>query len=160
MARTTTRHIAAAVALALSSTGALAGAQSISFTNCRSGTATVLTRSPDLTLMAVEHTGVHTGFRVKTFENNTNHCVGTIKLVAGTRSGHGFCRNVDPEGDETYVEWRIANGEASWQFIGGTGKWQGIRGGGTSRDTVTGRPVIDGTYQGCVHVTGEYTLAE
>ena len=155
-----TRRAAAAMALALAGTGALADGRSISLMNCRSGTTTVLTHSPELTLMAIEHTGVHSGFRLKTFENNTNHCIGTMRISAGERQGNGFCRNVDPDGDETYVEWNIIDGEGTWSFIAGTGKWRGIRGGGESRSIVTGTPVRDGTYQGCVRITGEYTLPD
>lgn len=152
--------LALALALALAGSGALAGGQSISFENCRSGTITLLTRSPELTLMAVEHTGIHTGYRRKTFENNTNHCIGTMRIAAGERSGNGYCRNLDPDGDETYVEWRIDGDAATWAFIGGTGKWRGIRGGGEYRDLVAGPPIQEGTYQGCVRVTGQYTLPD
>lgn len=148
----------ACLGMALSTTMYAEDERRIDFMNCRSGTADVLMKSEAFTLMAIKHTGVHVSYFADSFDNNSNHCVGTIKISNGVREGNGYCTNIDPDGDITISEWSQKGEVRTWSFVHGTGKWQGITGGGQYEPLPPAHPVKKGTYQGCVDVTGTYQL--
>ena len=148
-------------------TGALISASPVSaeqkpvdFMNCRSGTLSMVMKTPEVSVFALDHKGVHVAYLIDSFNNNTNHCVGTIAINKGQRSGHGFCKNVDPDGDMSLVKWEIQGEAQNWSFIHGTGKWKGITGGGQWKNLAATQSVAEGTYQGCVKITGAYELPE
>lgn len=150
--------VAAGLGVALSAPVYGADERRVDFMNCRSGTTEILVKSETFTLLAIEHMGVHVSYFADSFDNNANHCVGTIKISDGIREGNGYCTNVDPDGDITVSAWAQKGDVRTWSFVHGTGKWQGITGGGQFEPLPPAHPVKEGTYQGCVDVTGTYRL--
>jgi hypothetical protein len=63
-----------------------------------------------------------------------------------------------PNGDVNVVEWDGAANDGKWQFLSGTGKWENIKGGGTWKVIQRPKPIVEGTFQGCMTITGTYEL--
>ncbi len=129
-------------------------------TNCFAGTVTMLSASKELTVFSTESNGItQSHLENKAFNDDTTHCVGILRKMAGESVLVGYCKYMDPDGDFTIGQYRQKGTEAGkWEFLQGTGKWQGITGGGTYRVVTKGKPIMPGTFQYCSRATGTYTL--
>ena len=61
---------------------------------CRSGVLVTLAKTDDTFIYSVDHRGVMLAQDpAKTFDNFTHHCVGSIAVIRGARSGSGTYQN-------------------------------------------------------------------
>jgi hypothetical protein len=129
---------------------------------CRAGTVTGLAKTDDMVSYAIDHRGVVLAQGDnKAFDNQTQHCVGSVTIIRGVSSGSGYCRNVDPAtGDFVLVEWSGSGkpGIGTFRYVYGTGKWKGISGSGEYQPLAATRPIGAGTYQNCIRATATYTV--
>jgi len=97
----------------------------------------------------------------KLFDNNTFHQVGVLKGVGGKWSWHGFYKAQRPDGD--FIIWEFSGdselGNTS-KAIYGTGKFKGVKGEAKSKPITKGKPIVQGTEQGCLQVVGWIELAK
>ncbi|MGH8222038.1 MAG: hypothetical protein ACREQZ_03605 [Woeseiaceae bacterium] len=154
-----TKALAPVMLLAVCSyAGSAAAQQSFSALVCRAGTITGIAKAQDLVVFGIDQRGIILADdAAKTFDNNTQRCIGSIAVIRGKSSGGGFCRSVDPaSGDTTISEWTSAEkpGTGTFKYLSGTGKWKGITGGGDYHTAAVTRPIDEGTYQNCVRVKG------
>ena len=80
--------------------------------------------------------------------------------MAGQRTGLGYHKFTDPDGDFVIVETATVPGEteSNVRFLQGTGKWKGIKGSGKVRAITLDKPIKPGTNQGCGRWTGTFEL--
>ena len=131
--------------------------------SCRSGTATVLSGSKELTVYSYELKGIDLGSNEdKTFENFTHRCMGVSRVVGGEVLSDGYCKYMDPDGDYFIVHFSGPTGPKAcpWTFLQGTGKWEGIKGGGTAQQFTKGKEIAEGTFQFCSKIEGTYELPQ
>jgi hypothetical protein len=135
----------------------------VNLISCRSGILKTLSASKELTIVSIDSKGIDRGTKGNmTFDNFTHRCMG-ISLIKGgeaERLTKGYCKYMDPDGDYFIVSWDglIGKTPLPWEFIHGTGKWKGIEGGGTVIPITRGKPIVKGTSQYCIEVTGTYEL--
>ena len=131
--------------------------------SCRSGTTTMLTASKELVVFSFELKGIDQDLNEdKVFENYTHMCVGTIRILGGERISKGYCKYMAPDGDFFIVSFDGPSGgkPLPWEYIYGTGKWKGIKGGGTAKTTTMGKPIVEGTFQTCMEISGTYEVPQ
>ena len=149
--------------LALLATMANAEEKSINIVSCRSGTTTMLTASKELVVYGYELKGIDQDLNAdKIHENYTHMCVGSARILAGERLTKGYCKYMAPDGDFFIVSYDGLMGKEPlpWEYIYGTGKWKGVTGGGTVKAITRGKPIVEGTFQYCIEVTGTYNLLQ
>ena len=135
-------------------------AESYDLTNCNASTITTLSASDELTVLAIDAKGIaRSNTTNKAFDNSTYQRVSVVSITGAQRSGTGYCKFMDPDGDfivgvQTFKD---ASG-GSWKFLQGTGKWKGITGGGEFVVLTSGKPIVGGTAQGCARATGTYEI--
>ncbi len=80
--------------------------------------------------------------------------------MAGQRTGLGYHKLMDPDGDFVILETTRTPGETegNCKFLQGIGKWKGIKGSGKVRAITLGKPITPGTDQGCGRWTGTFEL--
>jgi len=126
---------------------------------CRSATITNFQNSKELVIMTIELKGVLQSKSNSEILNNVSEmCAATYKKAGDETTQRGFCKYMYPNGDINVVEW---DGDASggkWQFLLGTGKWENIKGGGTWKVFLRTKPIVEGTGQNCMTITGTYEL--
>jgi hypothetical protein len=135
----------------------------VNIISCRSGSATVLSGSPELTVYSYELKGINqVSEGDKTFENFTHQCMGVTRIKGGELWTTGYCKYMDPDGDFFIVSYDGLGGAKPlpWEFIQGTGKWKGIKGSGTAQGITKGKPIVKGTFQFCTQITGAYELPQ
>ena len=86
------------------------------------------------------------------------HCTGITKVVGGQPTDNYYCKFMSPEGDIAIGEGSRTGAEGIWKFLGGTGKWEGITGGGKNKRFTSGKPISEGTFQGCSSAIGMFEL--
>jgi len=135
----------------------------INIISCRSGTVTMLTASKELVVLGYELKGIDQDLNEdKIFENYTHMCMGTSRVLGGERLDKGYCKYMAPDGDFFIVSYDGLMGKepTPWEYIHGTGKWKGIKGGGTVKGITKGKPIVEGTFQSCIEVTGKYEVPQ
>ena len=135
--------------------------KSLNIISCRSGTVTMLSASAEVTVYSYDFKGIDQGAKGdKTWDNFTHRCMGITRIMGGETLAKGYCKYMDPDGDFFMVAYDGLMGDKPlpWEFIQGTGKWKGIKGGGTTIGITRGKPIVEGTYQGCIEITGKYEL--
>ena len=127
-------------------------------TNCYYGTSTALYRSKELTILSVDIKGIaRSNHENKVFDNCSFHTVQVLQIMNGKLKRSGYTKFMDLDGDYFFVE--ISGGKnATVKFLYGTGKWKGITGTGKFESIARGKPIMPGTYQGCVRNTGTFEL--
>ena len=134
-------------------------AEEYDITNCGASTITMLSSSPEVTMLAIDSKGVaFSNHPKKAFDNVSFHSVSLIRIVAGQRAGTTFARYIDTDGDIVVGETTYAPTEATWRFLEGSGKWKGITGGGKVLPLTNAKPILPGTAQACVRATGTYEI--
>jgi hypothetical protein len=133
--------------------------QAFTTVDCRAGTISTLAKTDEAFIYALDHRGVQqSNHESKLFHNWTQRCVGTVAMIAGKRSGSGWCRNVEPGSGDSMISHWIADeqkaGAGTFRLASGTGKYKGITGGGAYEPSGAFRPVDEGTYQSCINVKG------
>lgn len=130
------------------------------FLACGSAKMTMLEARADFVAFGVESFGIVATTTTKEWENATQHCVGTVRIVDGKQTGSGLCKWTDPAGNTFVGEWEMtATGQGTWTFLSGTGKYKGIKGAGTFQYVTKAKPIAEGTSQSCRRDKGSYTLA-
>jgi hypothetical protein len=118
---------------------------------CFAQTVNVVHSSPEVTIMGFDGKGIiQSTDSNKLFDNFTFHFVGTANVVDGKMSGHSLSKNMGPDGD--FIVWEIYNNTESGltaKPIYGTGKWKGIKGESKGKTITAGKPIVQGTFQGC-----------
>lgn len=135
----------------------------INIVSCRSGTTTLLTADKELVVLGFELKGIDQDLRPdKIFQNYTHSCVGTIRMMGGEQTSKGYCKYMAPDGDFFIVSFDGPGGvkPTPWDYIYGTGKWKGVKGGGTVKNITMGKPIVAGTFQSCIEVSGTYELPQ
>ncbi|MEJ2589737.1 MAG: hypothetical protein P8165_19570 [Deltaproteobacteria bacterium] len=94
----------------------------------------------------------------KFFDNVTVHIVGVMKIEKGKLTNKFVGKYVDPSGDFYVAENSQPGTGVDWKFIYGTGKFKGITASGNATRFTKGKPVVPGTSQYCIKVTGTYEL--
>lgn len=153
----------AAVALASAAGSACAQDSPIDLTVCRSGSIQFLEQSKNAAVLAIDIAGVIVSASDKRFESMTSRCLGVGSNVNGKRTGNGFCKFLDVDGDTNVLAYTVSPekpGEGTWQYVHGTGKWAGITGGGDWTTVTRGKPFAAGTFQSCNHAKGKFKVAK
>ena len=135
----------------------------INIISCRSGTTTMLTASKELVIYGFELKGIDQDLKPdKVFANYTHSCVGTGRVSGGKQITKGYCKYMAPDGDFFIVSFDGPGGAepTPWDYINGTGKWKGVKGGGTVKYITNGKPIVEGTFQSCIEVTGTYEVPQ
>lgn len=129
-------------------------------TTCHQGTVTMLSKTKELTIFAVESNGISfSNDNNKTFDGNTAHCLGTVKINEQGSVRQGYCKYLRTDGEFVVGEWKQVDKQmGTWTYLQGTGSLAGIKGGGTYQRVVQGKPIHPGTYNNCGRATGKYTL--
>lgn len=126
---------------------------------CRSGTTTYIQNTKELVIMSYELKGIlQSKSNAEILNNVSEQCVGTLKRAGDEAIQRGFCRYMYPNGDINIVEWDGGTNDGKWQFLSGTGKWENIKGGGTWKANPRPKPIVEGTIQNCITITGTYEL--
>ena len=146
-------------------------AESCDLTNCGVSAVTTISASPELTVLSIDTKGIgRSNSANKAFDNSTYQCVSVVSitgapsttgagLTGAQRSGTGYCKFMDPDGDFVVGETMLdSTGGGTWKFLQGTGKWKGITGGGKFVPLTSGKPIVAGTSQGCANATGTYEV--
>ena len=129
------------------------------FVACGTQRFTLLEGRPEVTAVGSEQWAIVARSATKDWENATQHCVGTWRVVDGREAARGICKWSDTSGNTAVGEFeQTAPGEGTWAWLSGTGKFKGIQGGGRWKVVGQGRPIVEGTGQLCSHDTGTYTL--
>ena len=138
---------------------AVQAADSFESLACRSGTATIIQNTKELVIMSFELKGIlQSKSNAEILNNVSEQCVGTLKRAGDEAIQRGFCRYMYLNGDINIVEWDGGANEGKWQFLSGTGKWENIKGGGTWKANPRPKPIVEGTIQNCITITGTYEL--
>jgi hypothetical protein len=129
------------------------------FTYCGSSTITMVSESKELTVFGMNGKGsVSSNHENKVFDNFTYQFVGIVRVVDGDRSGNGYTKYIDPDGDIIVQEFTMVGMESSIRLLQGTGKWKGITGSGKSVPIKDGTPTAPGTT--CRRIIGIFTLSK
>lgn len=154
------KSCACAVATLLCAAPAAAESGQIDLTSCRAGTTEVLFHSEALTVMRLDHKGIHRSNNAdKATDGASDWCMGLITLSEQGRRGSGYCVNLHLDGERTVVNWTATGEGGTWEFVAGTGNWAGVKGSGSYEPLLDARPVTEGTYQGCIRIIGNYETA-
>ena len=147
-------------AMSLAASGAAGAAQSYDLTNCGSATVTAISASKALTVLNIDFKGIARSTPAKqVFDNSTYHCGVTLRIAGAERSGTGYCKFMDTNGDYIVGEMTpLTPTGGAWKFLVGTGKWKGMTGGGKYVRLTRGKPIAPGTSQGCSRATGTYEV--
>ena len=130
-------------------------AEQLDITHCYSGTSTSFHDSKEvMDVSSWTQNGIimsHT--QNKLLDNAVVHCEGVQRGSEPERTGYGFCKIVDDDGNMIIADWPYSGLLTDVKFLEGTGKWKGIKGGILrSERTVRSKPgkgAMPGTYQGC-----------
>ena len=159
------RGIAAIAAGLASLAGGIATAHAEAFdaTHCYFGTATVLFASDDAVIASFEHKGIYRGNNGnKTLEGYSIQCAGVTKVINKKRTSAGGCKILDPKGDAIALVFEGAGppgGESGTaDAVGGSGAWKGVTGGGKWQVHTASKPLVPGTFQGCLRYHGAFTV--
>jgi len=126
---------------------------------CRSATITMIQNSKELVISGFELKGIlQSNTNAEILNNVSEICVGTMKKVGDEITQRGFCKYMYSNGDINVLEWDGGANDGKWQFLLGTGKWEGIKGGGTWKVIQRVKPIVEGTGQNCMTITGTYEL--
>lgn len=129
------------------------------FTYCGSSTITMVSESKELTVFGLNGKGsVSSNHENKAFDNCTYLFVGVVRVVDGKRTGNGYTKYVDPDGDIIVQEFTMAGMESSIKLLQGTGKWKGITGTGKSVPITDGKPTASGIT--CRRIIGVFELTK
>jgi hypothetical protein len=129
------------------------------FTYCGSSTNTMVSASKEMTIFSMDGKGiVFSNHANKVFDNFTYHFVGIVRVMDGKRTGIGYTKYMDPDGDIIFQEFTMDGMESSISLLQGTGKWKGITGTGKSMPLTRGKPITPDTSQSCRRITGTYEL--
>ena len=116
------------------------------FNYCGPSTTMMVSESKELSVFGLNGKGtVFSNHENKSFDNFTYQFVGVVKVVDGKRSGIGYTKYTDPDGDTIVQEFSMAGMESSIKLIQGSGKWKGINGAGKSVPITDGKPGPAGT---------------
>lgn len=136
--------------------------QPIDYTDCGSGTFTLMSDAKEFTVLVFDIKGVtRSNHENKVFDNMTYHHVGVNRIVAGKWTVYGYTKYMDSDGDFVIFEINEAGPpmEGTWQFLYGTGKWKGIKGNGRHfHPSTTPRAIVPGTIQSCSRNVGTFEL--
>ncbi len=137
----------------------VAKAENIDVTSCGDNKMTAIVSGEELTIMGIEGKGITMdNLPSKIYDNMTYHGVGILKIEKGKFSGSFYYKYMDPSGDFFVVEVSQVGMERDWKYIYGTGKWKGMTGAGKGIYLTKGKPIVPGTSQGCMKITGTYEL--
>ena len=135
----------------------------INIISCRSATNTMLTASKELVILSSDAKGIDQDLNEdKIFANFTHQCLSIIRIMGGEILIKGNCKYMAPNGDFFIVSYDgIAGPEPlPWEYIYGTGKWVGVKGGGTAKYITQAKPIVEGTSQSCMEITGTYEVPQ
>ncbi|HSH08010.1 MAG TPA: hypothetical protein VLA41_10145 [Burkholderiales bacterium] len=154
-------RVAAATALVASASGVWA--QAFDVTHCYAGTATVVFASDDAVVASFDHKGIYrANGDSKLLHGASIHCAGITTVINKKRTVSGGCKTVDPKGDTiagVFEGAGPAGGDAGTaQAVGGTGTWKGVSGGGNWQVHTPSKPLVPGTFQGCLRFHGAYKV--
>jgi len=151
------------VGVALIAPLAIAEEKSIHIVSCRSATQTMLTAGKDLVIFGYDAKGIDQDLNEdKVFANFTHQCLGTIRILGGEVFARGYCKYMGPDEDFFIVSYNGIMGEKplDWEYIYGSGKWKGVKGGGTAKYITKGKPIVKGTAQSCIEISGTYDVPQ
>ena len=127
------------------------------FNYCGSSTTTMVSESKELSVFGLNGKGiVSSNHENKLFDNFTYQYVGVVKVVDGKRTGNGYTKYTDPDGDTIVQEFAMDGMESSIKLIQGSGKWKGINGTGKSVPITGGKPTPSGTT--CRRIVGVFEI--
>ena len=118
---------------------------------CTAQTVNVVHSSPEVTITSFDGKGIIQAMDSnKVFDNFTYHFVGVSKMMDGKSSFQALSKNMGPDGD--FIVWEVYGDSESGMTskpIYGTGKWKGVKGESKGKVITAGKPIVQGTYQGC-----------
>ncbi len=155
------RVTASCITLLLVVTTCAALAEDLEVLHCYSGTNRPFSHGP-VALASWELKGILTSNHPrKILDGAVVQCEGIQKGAGSARTGDGFCKIVDQDGDAIIASIPYVGFEYDVKFVEGTGKWQGVTGSLRSTRTVRrtdGKNGIPATFQGCRLERGQFTL--
>lgn len=129
------------------------------FVYCGSQTNTMVSTNKELSIFAMDGKGiVMSNHENKAFDNFTYHFVGIVRVTDGKRTGIGYTKYMDPDGDIIFQEFTMDAIESGIRLLQGTGKWKGIMGAGKSVPVTRGKPITPDTAQSCRRIIGTFEL--
>ncbi|HSR11798.1 MAG TPA: hypothetical protein VLS90_10170, partial [Thermodesulfobacteriota bacterium] len=129
------------------------------FNYCGSSTTMMVSEGNELSAFGLNGKGtVSSNHENKVFNNFSYQFVAVVKVVDGKRSGIGYTKYTDPDGDTIVQEFVMSGTESSIQLIQGSGKWKGINGTGKSVPITDGRPTPPGTT--CRRIVGVFEIVK
>jgi hypothetical protein len=127
------------------------------FMYCGSQTNTMVSTNKEMTIIAMDGKGiVISNHENKVFDNFTYHFVGVVRVTDVKRTGMGYTKYMDPDGDMIFQEFTMDAMESGITLLQGTGKWKGITGTGKSVPVTRGKPITPDTAQSCRRIIGAF----
>jgi len=118
---------------------------------CFAQTNNVVHFSPEVGITGFEGKGIiQSTHPNKVFDNFTYHFVGASKRIDGKSSFPALSKNMGP--DDDFIVWEVYGDSESGltsKPIYGTGKWKGVKGESKGKVITAGKPIGQGTLQGC-----------
>lgn len=154
---------ATALAFSVALSAVASTEKSFDATHCFFGTSTVVFASEDASIVHYEHKGIYRGNNGNTLLHGASiHCAGTLLVLSKKRTTRGGCKILDPQGD-TIALVTEGSGPSGKQTgtadaIAGTGAWRGVSGGGKWQVHTSSRPLVPGSFQGCLRYHGAFTV--
>ena len=126
---------------------------------CRSGTATMVHNSKELTIMGFELKGMlRSNTNSEILDNVSEICVGIFENKGDEITQSGYCKYMYPNGDINVVKWDGDSKGGYCKFLLGTGKWENIKGGGEWSMLQRAKPIAAGTFQNYMMIKGTFEL--
>ncbi|MFC1886472.1 hypothetical protein ACFLZM_05390 [Thermodesulfobacteriota bacterium] len=127
-------------------------------TNCYYYTSKVLAREKDCIIVTLDIRGiVRSNHENKIFDNCSFHCEQIYRKMGDEIKRYCHTKFMDKDGD--YFVTESSGAKVMYgKFIYGTGKWKGITGSLKFEMIFRGKPMYEGTGQGCVRNTGTFDL--
>jgi hypothetical protein len=130
--------------------------QDYEITVCMANTYNAVHSSPEVAIMSMDGKSIwQSTHESKLFDNWTAHTVGVVKAVGGKWSWNGFFKGMAPDGE--FIIWEYSGDSESGttvKAVYGTGKWKGVKNEAKGKPMTTGKPILQGTYQGCEKYVG------
>lgn len=145
--------------------GTTSYAEEIEITHCYSGTFVTFSQINDVpVLVSWAQNGIAmSAHPKKLLHNAVIHCEGVQIGGGASRSGHGFCKIVDDEGDAIIAQIPLTGLDYEVKLLHGTGKWKGVTGTLRSTPIVRSQPnkgAMPDTYQTCRREAGQFEISK
>jgi hypothetical protein len=143
---------------------AISAAAQQDWTRCYAGTVTIFANVKQMKplLSWAENGIIMSNGPNRLLNGAVTHCEGVQRGLGAERTGYGFCKVVDRDGDMIITGGPYSGVTAgSWPLLEGTGKWKGVKGTLRSERIVRSKKgAMPLTYQGCRRERASFELSK